>query len=129
MLTLIKPAPVTEFFKCSLAVVLLCSGLVKAAELMPRTVFFDPPTFLLDEGNGNDPLLPAQRAAPLANEACERQYQVGPFLPEQHPVLVERGRHRWGGDTNALSGLFALVTLELDGSYPEVTINYHTSSH
>jgi hypothetical protein len=72
----------------------------------------------------------AQRAAQLANDACERQYQERPFLPEQHPVVVEHGRYRWGGDdTTALSGLFALVTLELDGSYPEVTIYYHQSSH
>jgi hypothetical protein len=71
----------------------------------------------------------AHQAAQMANDACERQYQERPFQPEQYRVGVERGRYQWGGDdTNALSGLFALVTFELDGSYPEVTIYYHTSS-
>lgn len=57
MITMIRRALVTGFLKCLLAVVLLCSGPVKAVELMPETVFFDPPTSLLDKGNGNDPLL------------------------------------------------------------------------
>jgi hypothetical protein len=72
----------------------------------------------------------AQRAAQLANDECERQYHERPFLPEQHTAVVDHGRYRWGGDeTNALSGLFALVTLDLDGLCAEVTIYYHTYSH
>jgi hypothetical protein len=37
------------------AVWLLGSGIAHAAELMPRTVFFDPPPYLVDKGNGSDP--------------------------------------------------------------------------
>jgi hypothetical protein len=44
--------------KYVVAVVLLASsGAGKAAELMPGVVFFDPPPFLVDKGNLNDPLI------------------------------------------------------------------------
>ena len=69
----------------------------------------------------------AQRAAKLANDECEREYHERPFRLEQSPVVIEHDRYRWGGDdTNALSGTFALVTFDLDGGYPQVTIYDHT---
>jgi len=33
----------------------LGSAIANAAELLPGTVYFDPPAFLVDKGNGNDP--------------------------------------------------------------------------
>ncbi len=69
----------------------------------------------------------AQRAAKLANNECEREYHERPFLPEQYSVEIEHDRYRWGGDdTNALSGTFPLVTLDLDGGNPHVTLYHHT---
>ncbi len=71
----------------------------------------------------------ATLAARLANDQCERQYRTRPFLPEQHPALLQEGTYRWGGlDVGGPRGFSALVTFREDGNEPHVEVYFSSDA-